>query len=99
MSGDLVGRTVADGRYEILRLIGKGGMGSVYLARQVAMDRLVALKLIRGEMVRSPESATRFGPQEACPARTRRGSHIGSVGSARLRFSSPRAPPLLSRCA
>src|SRR5262249_47644455 len=31
-----------------------------YLAKQVAMDRLVALKIIRAEMVRSPEAAGRF---------------------------------------
>lgn len=32
---------------EVVRLIGQGGMGAVYLVRQAALDRLVALKLIR----------------------------------------------------
>ena len=32
------------GRYEILRLLGRGGMASVHLARQPALDREVALK-------------------------------------------------------
>ena len=40
---------MADGRYEIQRLLGAGGMGAVYLARQVSMDRWVALKLIHAQ--------------------------------------------------
>jgi eukaryotic-like serine/threonine-protein kinase len=53
-------RTIADGRYELVELIGEGGMGSVYLARQVAMDRMVALKLILADAVKSPDAAARF---------------------------------------
>jgi serine/threonine-protein kinase len=61
MAGEeLVGRTIADGRYEIVRLLGEGGMGAVYQARQVSMDRMVALKLILPEIVRSPAAAARF---------------------------------------
>ena len=60
MADDLVGRTVAEGRYEIVSLLGRGGMGTVYQARQVAMDRMVALKIIRADMVLSPEAAGRF---------------------------------------
>lgn len=58
MTRDLVGRTVAEGRYEIVRQIGQGGMGSVYLARQTAMDRQVALKLITA--AQSAEAVARF---------------------------------------
>src|SRR5260370_42694220 len=61
MAGEeLVGRTIADGRYEIVGLLGEGGMGAVYQARQVTMDRMVALKLILPEIVRSPAAAARF---------------------------------------
>jgi tetratricopeptide (TPR) repeat protein/predicted Ser/Thr protein kinase len=57
----LVGATVADGRYQIQRLLGAGGMGSVYLARQVSMDRLVALKLITGQAgTEGRDTARRF---------------------------------------
>ena len=40
----------AIGRYQILRLIGRGGMGEVYLARDPVLERDVAVKLISGEI-------------------------------------------------
>jgi serine/threonine-protein kinase len=40
-------RELIDGRYERLKPIGSGGIGTVYLARQVLLDREVALKEIR----------------------------------------------------
>src|SRR5262245_35382069 len=60
MGGSLVGKTIAGGKYEILRLLGEGGMGAVYQARQIAMDRMVALKLIRPEVVTSRSAVARF---------------------------------------
>ncbi|MCU1279054.1 MAG: Protein kinase, partial [bacterium] len=41
----MIGQVIA-GRYEIVRLLGAGGMGAVYQARQLSMDRMVALELI-----------------------------------------------------
>ncbi len=35
--------------YEILRRLGRGGMGNVFLGRQISLDRLVAVKMIAGE--------------------------------------------------
>lgn len=46
--------------YELLRELGKGGMGCVYLARQVALDRHVAVKTIAPQLARSPAFLARF---------------------------------------
>ena len=46
--------------FEILGILGRGGMSVVYLARQVALNRLVALKLIRARFYADPEIAARF---------------------------------------
>jgi len=48
------------GRFEILRLLGKGAMGEVYLGRDPAIGREVALKTIRGEAAQGSEARERF---------------------------------------
>jgi len=47
-------------RFEELRLIGKGGMGEVWLARDRSLDREVAIKRIRKELIGRPEAESRF---------------------------------------
>ena len=46
--------------YVIDRLLGRGGMGEVWLARHEALDRLVAIKVLRGDYARSPGYCERF---------------------------------------
>jgi serine/threonine protein kinase len=57
--------------YEIQGELGRGGMGVVYLARQVALDRLVALKMIRSGACASPEELARFTAEARTVARLR----------------------------
>lgn len=51
---------VLAGRYSIERELGRGGMGVVLLARDVALDRLVAIKLLPSTMASQPELRERF---------------------------------------
>ncbi len=52
--------TVLANRYEILELLGEGGMGAVYKARDAELDRVIALKVIRPELASNPEILQRF---------------------------------------
>jgi serine/threonine-protein kinase len=54
-----VGRVV-EGRYRILRPLGDGGMGSVYEAEHLRLEKRVALKVIRPELVADDEVRERF---------------------------------------
>src|SRR5436190_7027175 len=47
-------------RYEILQMLGEGGMGAVYKARDNELDRVIALKVIRPELASNPEILQRF---------------------------------------
>lgn len=73
MPGDpLIGKTLG-GRYEVLATIGSGGMATVYRARELALDRLVALKVLRpaseGEPI--PGLADRFAVEAKVTAQLR----------------------------
>jgi serine/threonine protein kinase len=54
---------------EIIGAIGRGGMGTVYKARQPQLDRLVALKILSPELSRDPAFAERFSREAKALAR------------------------------
>jgi eukaryotic-like serine/threonine-protein kinase len=57
VAGDLSGSL---GGYQLLSQLGRGGMGAVYLARQVSLDRNVAVKVMRTDWSRDPVYVARF---------------------------------------
>jgi serine/threonine protein kinase len=62
MSGEtpsLVGQ-VLGGRYKLIKKLGEGGMGEVYAAEHVHIDKKFALKLLRPEIVSNKEAVSRF---------------------------------------
>jgi predicted Ser/Thr protein kinase len=57
------------GRYEIVNVLGRGGMGVVYLARQTGLDRLVALKVLSPRLAADQDFVNRFSHEAKALAR------------------------------
>jgi serine/threonine protein kinase len=74
-SGGLVGRTIAG--YRIVERLGRGGMGTVYKATQLSMDRSVAVKFLASELTLDPEFVDRFVREARAAGRL---SHRNIVG-------------------
>jgi len=58
-SADLVGQVVAN-NYHILKKLGEGGMGAVYLGEHVKMGRKSAIKVMASAMAQDPDAISRF---------------------------------------
>jgi serine/threonine-protein kinase len=58
-SADLVGQVVAD-KFHILKKLGEGGMGAVYLGEHVKMGRKSAIKVMASAMAHDPDAVARF---------------------------------------
>src|SRR5436190_1471315 len=77
---DLTGRVLGD--YQLLRRLGTGGMGQVYLARQLSLKRDVALKLLRDELSTNATALLRFQAEAEAVARLNHPNivHIHQIG-------------------
>jgi serine/threonine-protein kinase len=64
---DMSGRILND--FRLLRRLGQGGMGQVYLAEQISLKRPVAIKVMRSELAITPESFQRFRAEAEAIAR------------------------------
>lgn len=69
------------GEFRLLRTLGEGGMGTVYLAEQPSLDRLVALKVMRNETLASPSAQQRFDLEARAVARLRHPNVVTLFGS------------------
>ncbi len=78
---NLTGRTLDD--FHVLRRLGQGGMGEVYLAEQISLKRKVALKILRTELAANPTSLERFKQEAENVARATHANivQVYSIGS------------------
>lgn len=70
--------TILESKYRILRKIGGGGMGVVYEAEQIPLERRVAIKFLRSEFCDDPETVRRFLREARAAARLDH-SHIVTI--------------------
>jgi eukaryotic-like serine/threonine-protein kinase len=75
-SSELIGRTIA-GKFVVESVIGTGGSGTVYRAVQPALDRTVALKVLRQDVAGDPRFVERFKREARAASRL---NHPSSVG-------------------
>lgn len=80
-SSDLTGQTVDD--FKVLRRLGQGGMGQVYLAEQLSLRRKVALKVLKPELAANEISLQRFQAEATNVAQATHANivQVYSVGS------------------
>ncbi len=67
-TADLVGQVIAD-RYHIIKKLGEGGMGAVYLGEHVKMGRKSAIKVMNPGMAADPDAISRFNREASNASR------------------------------
>lgn len=69
LGGELPAELREHPRYQIVELVGRGGMGDVYRAKHRLMNRQVAIKLINSQLVQNPQAVERFRREVRAAAR------------------------------
>jgi eukaryotic-like serine/threonine-protein kinase len=67
-ASSLVGQVIAD-RYHVIKKLGEGGMGQVYLAEHVKMGRRSAIKVMSPAMIHDPDAIARFNREASNASR------------------------------
>ena len=84
----LIGKTIG-GRYEVVRLIGKGGMGAIYEVRNLRLGRSFALKTLTGDGAADPEVLARFRREADVIARIKHPNIVEVIDWEALEDGSP----------
>lgn len=84
----LVGRIVA-GRYEIKRVLGRGGMGVVLLGEHLELEKRVAIKVLLASYARDAESLKRFEREARSAAKLGHTNIVGTLDLGRLETGEP----------
>lgn len=71
---DLTNQVIGD--FQIIRRIGQGGMGEVYLAEQTSLKRKVALKFLRPDLAANPAALSRFRAEAEAVAQINHGNIV-----------------------
>ena len=61
--------SVVDGKYRVEEIVGQGGMGAVFRAWDLRLERSVAIKVVRADLLAAPESRVRFRRESMMVAR------------------------------
>jgi serine/threonine-protein kinase len=71
--------SILPGRYEVPRLVGRGGMGEIYVARDSVLGRTVAVKLLAERFAEEPEVRERFRREALSAARLSDEPHVVTI--------------------
>ena len=84
----LIGK-ILDGRYEIVRLLGAGGMGAVYQATNMGVNRPVAIKIMHAQYMIDERTTLRFKQEVTAMSALSHPNLIGIIDAGTTEFGSP----------